>query len=115
MARRSKAAAAAAPSNPVSPLVLPAELTIYTVAELQPQWREWLGQLAATPPAGATAPVHAAAVDQVDAAGLQMLMALRRSIAARAWQCRLQDASGALRAACSGLGLERCLDEGVAA
>jgi hypothetical protein len=63
---------------------LPAELTIYTVGELHPQWLAWVEQLGATArDPGDSAPVRADAVDQVDAAGLQLLMALHRSLAGR--------------------------------
>lgn len=102
MAKRSKIAAA----PPVStPLALPPELTIYSVGELHPQWLAWLGQGAATLPADAPAEVHAAAVDQVDAAGLQLLVSLQRALAERGRTLQLQAASGVLRSSCEALGL----------
>ncbi|MEI2679700.1 MAG: STAS domain-containing protein [Burkholderiaceae bacterium] len=62
-------------------LSLPAELTIYTVGELRPQWLSWLAGFA-DDDAPADASVDGSAVDQIDAAGVQLLMALSRSLAA---------------------------------
>jgi ABC-type transporter Mla MlaB component len=114
MARRSKAAADTPPVATPPPLALPAELTIYTVGELHPQWLAWLAQVAAAPHTDPAVDLQAAAVDQVDAAGLQLLVSLQRSLAALGRPCRVTDASASLRAACAGLGLERCIEEGVA-
>jgi ABC-type transporter Mla MlaB component len=78
-------------------LALPAELTIYTVGELHPAWRTWAetgGQR-----------VDGTAVDQVDAAGLQLLLALARSLQARGKPLRLVGSSRALDAGCAALGL----------
>ena len=81
------------------PLHLPAELTIYTVGELHPQWLAWL--------AGddAIAAVQGEVVDQVDAAGLQLLLALQRALADRGRQLELRSPSAALRGGCEALGL----------
>lgn len=88
-------------------IALPAELTIYTAAELRTQWLEWVAAL--DPADAGDALVDAAAVDQVDAAGVQLLAALVRSIAATGLGWRLDAPSDALRAACTTLGLERLL------
>ncbi len=104
MARKSKTAPAPAPQ--VLQLALPDELTIYTVGELHPQWLQFLQSV---PADGATAgqPValQAARVEQVDAAGLQLLLSLERAVSARGAALRLQDASGPLRAGCEAIGL----------
>jgi anti-anti-sigma regulatory factor len=80
-------------------LRLPAELTIYTVGELHPQWLAWLA--AAPPDAG----VHAGDVDQVDAAGVQLLLALQHAIAQRGQRFAVQAPSPVLSSACDSLGL----------
>jgi ABC-type transporter Mla MlaB component len=114
MARRSKASAASPPASPPDlppvppvaiPLALPAELTIYTVGELHPQWLAWLGQGAAAVPAEVPAEVQAAAVEQVDAAGLQLLLSLQRALAERGRQLQIQAPSEVLRNGCAALGL----------
>lgn len=79
-------------------LVLPRELTIYTASETRTDWLTWLAALPED------APVDGAQVDQVDGAGLQLLVALRHAVVqhGRAWQ--LTAASGTLRQACQALG-----------
>lgn len=88
-------------------LLLPTELSIYTVAELHPQWLTWAGQGAL---AGREALADGHAVDQVDGAGLQLLLSLQRCLANRGCALRLQGASHALREACAALGLTGWLD-----
>ena len=106
MARRSKTPAVLPPAPPVAtPLVLPAELTIYAVGELHPQWLAWLGEGTPALPADVAAEVHAAAVDQVDGAGLQLLLSLQRALAARGRQLQIQAPSEVLRNGCAALGL----------
>lgn len=84
-------------------LSLPVELTIYAVAELRPSWLDWLDRVAA---AGEdAAEVRAADVAEVDGAGLQLLLALRRSMHDRRIDLRLREPSPALRTAIGGLGL----------
>lgn len=108
MARRTKVLA-------VVPLALPAELTIYTVGELHPQWLAWLQQGAASAPAE----VQAGGVEQVDGAGLQLLLSLARVTTERGRALRLLAPSDVLRAGCAALGLTEWLHdhaaEGVAA
>lgn len=107
MARRSKTPAARPPAPP--PLALPAELTIYTVGELHPQWLAWLGQCTAGEaalPVDARAEVQAAAVDQVDGAGLQLLLALQRSLAESGRRLAIATPSDVLCRACASLGLD---------
>ena len=86
------------------PLSLPAELTIYTVGELRPQWLTWLHQLGADD-ATVEAPVDGSAVDQIDAAGVQLLVALSRSLAGAQRSLQFISASPVLTDACSALGL----------
>lgn len=91
------------PQPPSPALRLPAELTIYTAGELHPQWLAWLAWLAASDTAAA---VEADAVDQVDAAGVQLLLALQRALAGRGRPLALHNPSAALQAACAALGLQ---------
>lgn len=91
---------------------LPAELTIYHVAELH---RDWLARLMAIDrePAEATnapsACIDATALQQLDGAGLQLLLALRKALAERGIVVQLQGAGGVLQAAAAALGLAASL------
>lgn len=85
-------------------LCLPAELTIYTVGELRPQWLAWLASLASSD-APLEAAVDGAAVDQIDAAGVQLLASLSRSLVAAQRSLCLVNASPVLTHACEALGL----------
>ena len=106
MAKRSKTSASLPAAAPVAtPLVLPAELTIYTVGELHPQWLAWLGASPAARPAEGPAEVQAAAVEQVDAAGLQLLLSLQIALAERGRSLHIQAPSAVLRSGCAALGL----------
>lgn len=84
-------------------LALPAELTIYTVSELRTQWLTWLAGVSDD------AAVDGQAVDQVDAAGVQLLASLSRSFAAKQLRLRLAQPSEVLRAACLTLGMDKLL------
>lgn len=81
-------------------LLLPAELSIYTAAELHPRWLAWAAQHA-----GPDATADASTVDQVDGAGMQLLVALQHSLAARGVALQLRAPSRPLREACTALGL----------
>jgi len=106
MAKRSKISAVLPAAPPVAtPLALPAELTIYAVGELHPQWLAWLGEGLASLPAEVPAEVQAAAVEQVDGAGLQLLLSLQRALADRGRTLQIQAPSEVLRAGCAALGL----------
>lgn len=86
---------------------LPTELTIYTAAETR---AAWLAALSA--PAEGPLRVDAAGVTEVDGAGVQLLLALRRSLAARERALQLVGPSGALDSACRRLGLADLIDAG---
>lgn len=86
------------------PLVLPAELTIYTVGELHPQWNLW-AQAAAAQSSGQVAQIQAQMVAEVDAAGLQLLLSLQRALSAGGRVLYISDPSSVLSSACAGLGL----------
>jgi anti-anti-sigma regulatory factor len=89
------------------PIALPAELTIYSAAELR---RQLLAHVDAHAEDEACR-IDAAAVDQVDAAGLQLLVSLARTLAPLGRTLRLDQPSPALLAACETLGLTACLTE----
>jgi anti-anti-sigma regulatory factor len=85
-------------------LSLPAELTIYTVGELRPQWLTWLAGFA-DDDGSADAAVDGSAVDQIDAAGAQLLVALSRSLVVAQRSLQFLSASPVLTEACSALGV----------
>ena len=85
--------------NSAAHLRLPAELTIYTVGELHPQWLAWLQ---AAPPEAA---VHGGEVDQLDAAGVQLLLSLQRALVQRGQRFVLQMPSAVLSSGCQAMGL----------
>ena len=87
-------------------LLLPSELSIYTAAELHPQWLAWVDQRTAEP---GEAQADGTAVDQIDGAGVQLLIALQRCLAARGSTLHLRAPSGPLREACAALGLTHWL------
>lgn len=89
---------------------LPAEMTIYTVADCHARCLAW----AAEPPAEAAPEplcVDAAAVEEVDASAVQLLLALDKSLARQARRLALVNASAVLREACSLLGAGGLLHE----
>lgn len=83
------------------PLVLPAELTIFVAAELRDPWLQWLEQAAGQE---ADAEADGQAVEEIDAAGLQCLLALSRSLQARQQTLRIRRPSPTLRQACHRIG-----------
>ena len=80
---------------------LPSELTIYTVGETHPVCLGWLD-------AGSDDPlqVDAAAVYEIDAAGVQMLLALANGLGRQERRLQLLNASPALAAACDAMGAQ---------
>ena len=88
-------------------LCLPQELTIYTVGELHPQWLAWMTATASA--GGEDATLDAASVETVDAAGLQLLASLSRSLADRGLRMHVLQPSTTLQAGCEALGLHDLL------
>lgn len=88
-------------------LALPPELTIYTAAETRTAWLAALAE-----PGEGTLAVPAGAVTEVDAAGIQLLASLARTLAAQQRTLKLLDPSPALQGACERLGLSGLLAPG---
>lgn len=90
-----------------APRSLPQELTIYTAGELRGLCLAWLADTAAgtAPDADDGWALEASSVDQVDAAGVQLLVSLARSLDARSLALRLLRPSTPLADACAALGL----------
>lgn len=82
---------------------LPAELTIYTVSEVWPLLQGWVRHDTAA------LDVHADTVSEIDAAGLQLLVALDKQLHAQDARLTLIAPSASLRSACEGLGVARLL------
>ncbi len=87
------------------------ELTIYTVAQVRGQMLGWLAEGAED----GDFVLDAAGVADVDGAGVQLLAALARSLAAQQRTLRLAAPAPALREACGRLGLATRLAAGGAA
>jgi anti-anti-sigma regulatory factor len=92
---------------------LPGELTIYAVGGLRAQFEKWVAKLPkgrrATALAGTALPVDASGVNEVDAAGLQLLLSLSKTLGAHKRSLQLIDPSTPLRSACDTLGLSGVL------
>ena len=92
---------------------LPAELTIYTVGELRSLWLTWLAEAHAEATTAnthdETFTVDAAAVGEVDAAGVQLLLSLSKSLGQEHRALKLRAASRPLAAACAALGANALL------
>lgn len=102
---RDVAATTAAPTFPT----LPQDLTVCTAAETRQQWLAWWD-------AGGQATVgavqaDAAAVDCVDGAGVQLLVALHHWLSHHGLALRLTRPSEPLRAACAATGLSSLLSD----
>jgi ABC-type transporter Mla MlaB component len=95
-----------------SSLTLPLELTVFTATETHQQWLMRWHELPREGPVG----VDGAGVEQVDAAGLQLLVSLRRTLDHRSQDLHLLQASDALTQACQIMGcgqlLSACAVEG---
>ena len=90
---------------------LPAEVTIYTVGELKGQCLAWLGESPADGDAGGEHwPLDARAVDQIDAAGVQLLVSLSHTLARQEQTLHLLQPAAVLVEACAALGLGDWLD-----
>jgi anti-anti-sigma factor len=91
---------------------LSGELTIYTVAEMQPRFMEWAKQGSNTHASDApnVLRIDASEVSEVDAAGIQLLIGMSRYLAARDEQLLLVNASQRLVRACEMLGVKSFLE-----
>lgn len=94
---------------PLAP-ALPTELTIYAVAGCRETFLAELDRLDADDTPEAPLQLPAQAVEEVDAAGLQLLIALERSLARRGRRLQLQAPSPTFAAACRRLGLHDWVD-----
>ncbi len=83
---------------------LPAELTIYHVAELHPEFKSWLQA-----PPEPCLEVHAQNVAEVDAAGIQLLLSLQNSLSKQNRRLALLQPSPALVSSCQALGTQGLL------
>lgn len=83
---------------------LPAELTIYTVGECYPTALQWISPDDTDSAADDALRVDASGVEEVDGAGIQLLMALFNSLARQGRSLVLVDPAAPLVAACSSLG-----------
>jgi hypothetical protein len=102
-------------------LTLPRDLTIYSVGEQRPLMLDWLAQSPShgpchgpthgtpTPAPDSDWTLHAECVDEVDAAGLQLLQSLARTLAREQQTLHLQAPSAALVSACHSMGLSALL------
>lgn len=90
-------------------LSLPPDLTIYTVGALHSEWRAGLADALDSKAKGSECGVRGDLVDEIDAAGVQLLLSLRNSIVARGCVLRIVDPSAQLLAACSALGASMLL------
>jgi anti-anti-sigma regulatory factor len=88
---------------------LPQELTIYTAAETRDQWLQWWHVHGTR--SGPVLGVACDAVDSVDAAGLQLLIALRHLVRRHDLVLALRAPSTALVAACQAMGASALLTE----
>ena len=93
---------------------LPTELTIYTVGELRPQWLARLAEAGPdeTQELADICRVDGAAVADIDAAGVQLLLSLARTLAARQQLMQIVNASRTLGGACTALGVGSLLAAG---
>ena len=90
------------------PLSLPAELTIYSVGEWAPLMRAQVAQRAGHGSLGCLR-IEAAAVEEIDAAGVQLLLALANTLSRDQCVLRLVGPSAPLARACAGLGASALL------
>ena len=94
-------------------LSLPPELTIYTVPDLRSAWLQFLEQLDTQAPGEAPEDdriaLDASRIDDLDGAGVQLLLSLARSLRERQRRLVLVQPSEIAGRACRCLGVERIL------
>jgi anti-anti-sigma regulatory factor len=92
---------------------LTGDVTIYTVGTLKGELLDWIERLPKGKRGeklyGSPLPVDASAVNEVDAAGLQLLVALSKSLSGRFRPLQLVNPSAPLVSACQALGLGTAL------
>lgn len=102
-----------------TPRSLPSDLTIVSLGALRAEWLATLPPKPEVVPDGAVGreawPIDGSRVDEVDAAGVQFLLALSHSLAARRHALRLLNPSKPLADACGNLGLSMLLADGAGA
>ena len=95
------------------PRSLPSEITIYTLSALHSQWQDWLPRVPSARRSAALRdtswPVDASEVDEIDAAGVQLLLSLAHSMTLRRRTLRLINPSRSLTNACEALGVSMLL------
>ncbi len=92
---------------------LPAELSIYTAAETRAAWLAWLAsEDAAAGQVDPTIAVDASAVDVIDGAGVQLLLALARTLHERGTGLAFSAPSRVLQEGCAALGADALLAGG---
>jgi len=89
---------------------LPSELSIYTAAETRQRWLSWWDASGKAD----TGTLHAdgSAVEVVDGAGMQLLVALQHYLRRHQVDLALQRPSEPLRSACAAMGLAGLLHDG---
>lgn len=89
------------------------DLTIYAVGPLLTQFKGWVAKLPKGRRGAALIdtplPVDASGVNEVDAAGVQLLLALSKSLTSQRRPLQLVDPSGPLVNACRALGVSSVL------
>jgi anti-anti-sigma regulatory factor len=97
---------------------LPPEMTIYAVGANRQLFQEWVSKLQkgrrAAALQGSPLALDSSAVMEVDAAGIQLLLSLSRSVAALQRPLRLENPTERLAAACRSLGAGVLLESGAA-
>ena len=96
-------------TQPITRLRLPHELTIYTAAETRDAWLTWLSSDNARAEGAAVCEVDGEHVDEVDAAGVQLLVSLCNSLSRQHRQLQLCQPSDVLCKACASLGVATLL------
>jgi ABC-type transporter Mla MlaB component len=94
------------------PLALPSELTIYTVSDTKLTWLTWLNAARAATANGVaemSCSVDAATVDEIDAAGVQLLLSFANALDRSHLSLTLTNPSTPLIDACRALGVGHLL------
>jgi anti-anti-sigma regulatory factor len=95
----------------LSQLKLPAELTIYTVADFHARCVSEVLAPGKVPPIDGPCPLDASAVAEVDAAGLQSLVSLANALQRQGASLALLSPSEVLTEACHAIGMQSLLTD----